>query len=89
MPTFPRRLLPPLLRAVIARLDGGKNQKTASFVTQEIHQNFERPQYNWHKGNVAPVNNTPWPRFTPGERAPGTDCPEGWVGPTAGLDAEA
>jgi hypothetical protein len=28
------------------------------------------------------------PRFTPGERAPGTHCTGGWVGPTAGLDAE-
>jgi hypothetical protein len=27
-------------------------------------------------------------RFTPGERAPGTHCTGGWVGPRAGLDAE-
>jgi hypothetical protein len=26
--------------------------------------------------------------FTPGERAPGTHCIGGWVGPRAGLDAE-
>jgi hypothetical protein len=28
------------------------------------------------------------PRFTPGQRAPGTHCTGGWVGPRAGLDAE-
>jgi hypothetical protein len=28
------------------------------------------------------------PRFTPGERAPGTHSTGGWVGPRAGLDAE-
>jgi hypothetical protein len=32
---------------------------------------------------------TPWPRFTPGERPPGTHWTGGWVGPGAGLDAEA
>jgi hypothetical protein len=31
----------------------------------------------------------PWPRFTPGERTPGTQCTGGWVGPRAGLDTEA
>jgi hypothetical protein len=30
----------------------------------------------------------PWPCFTPGERTPGTHW-IGWVGPRAGLDAEA
>jgi hypothetical protein len=34
------------------------------------------------------VSITPRPRFTPGERAPGTHCTGGWVGPRAGLDAE-
>jgi hypothetical protein len=28
------------------------------------------------------------PRFTPGERTPGTHCTGGWVGPRAGLDTE-
>jgi hypothetical protein len=28
------------------------------------------------------------PRFTPGERTPGTHCTGGWVGPRAGLDSE-
>jgi hypothetical protein len=32
---------------------------------------------------------TPRPRFTPGERTPGTHCTGGWVGPRAGLDAGA
>jgi hypothetical protein len=27
--------------------------------------------------------------FTPAERTPGTHCTGGWVGPRAGLDAEA
>jgi hypothetical protein len=31
----------------------------------------------------------PRPRFTPGERTPGTHWIGGWVGPRAGLDAEA
>jgi hypothetical protein len=31
---------------------------------------------------------TPRPRFTPGERTPGTHCTGGWVGPRAGLDTE-
>jgi hypothetical protein len=35
------------------------------------------------------VSVTPWPRFSPGERTPGTHCTGGWVGPRAGLDAEA
>jgi hypothetical protein len=30
-----------------------------------------------------------WPRFTPGERTPGTHYTGGWVGPRAGLDTEA
>jgi hypothetical protein len=34
------------------------------------------------------VSITPRPRFTPGERAPGTHCMGGWVGPRSGLDAE-
>jgi hypothetical protein len=35
------------------------------------------------------VSVTPRPRFTPGERTPGTHCTGGWVGPRAGLDKEA
>jgi hypothetical protein len=35
------------------------------------------------------VSVTPRPRFTPGERTPGTHCTGGWVGPRAGLDTEA
>jgi hypothetical protein len=35
------------------------------------------------------VSITPRPRFAPGERTPGTHCIGGWVGPRAGLDAEA
>jgi hypothetical protein len=35
------------------------------------------------------VSVTPWPRFSPGERIPGTYCTGGWVGPRAGLDTEA
>jgi hypothetical protein len=31
----------------------------------------------------------PWPRFSPGERTPGTHCTGAWVGPRAGLDTEA
>jgi hypothetical protein len=34
------------------------------------------------------VSITPRPRFTPGERAPGTHCTGGWVGPRDGLHAE-
>jgi hypothetical protein len=34
------------------------------------------------------VSITPWPRFTPGERAPGTHCTGSWVGPRASLDAK-
>jgi hypothetical protein len=34
------------------------------------------------------VSITPRPRFTPGQRAPGTHCTGGCVGPSAGLDAE-
>jgi hypothetical protein len=34
------------------------------------------------------VSITPRPRFTPGQRAPGTHCIGGWVGPRAGLDPE-
>jgi hypothetical protein len=34
------------------------------------------------------VSITPRPRFTPGERAPGTHWTGGWVGPRGGLDAE-
>jgi hypothetical protein len=35
------------------------------------------------------VSITPRPPFTPRERIPGTHCTGGWVGPTAGMDAEA
>jgi hypothetical protein len=35
------------------------------------------------------VSITPRPRFAPGERTPGTHWIGGWVGPRAGLDAEA
>jgi hypothetical protein len=35
------------------------------------------------------VSVTPWPRFTPGERTPGTHWIGGSVGPRAGLDAGA
>jgi hypothetical protein len=35
------------------------------------------------------VSITPRPRFTPGERTPGTDFTGGWVGLKAGLDTEA
>jgi hypothetical protein len=35
------------------------------------------------------VSVTPRPRFSPGERIPGTHCTRGWVGPRVGLDAEA
>jgi hypothetical protein len=35
------------------------------------------------------VSVTPWPRFTPGERTPGTHWIGGWVGPRAGLNAGA
>jgi hypothetical protein len=34
------------------------------------------------------VNVTPWPRFTPRERTPGTHWTGGWVGSGAGLDSE-
>jgi hypothetical protein len=34
------------------------------------------------------VRVTPRPRFTPGERTPGTHCTGGCVGPRAGLDTE-
>jgi hypothetical protein len=37
-------------------------------------------------GSVLSI--TPRPPFTPGERAPGTHCIGGWVGPRAGLGAE-
>jgi hypothetical protein len=35
------------------------------------------------------VSVTPWPRFRPWERTPGTHCTGGWVGPRAVLDIEA
>jgi hypothetical protein len=35
------------------------------------------------------VSVMPWLHFTPGERTPGTHCTGGWVGPRAGLNAEA
>jgi hypothetical protein len=35
------------------------------------------------------VSVTPQPRFTPGERTPGTHWTGGWMGPRAGLDTEA
>jgi hypothetical protein len=34
------------------------------------------------------VSVTPRPRFTPGERTPGTHWTGGWVGPRTGLDTE-
>jgi hypothetical protein len=52
------------------------------------------------RGGIAPTHSrprhkmgwvvsiTPRPRFTPGERTPGTHCTGGWVGPRAGLDTE-
>jgi hypothetical protein len=38
-------------------------------------------------GEVVSV--TPRPRFSPGERTPGTHCTRAWMGPRADLDAEA
>jgi hypothetical protein len=35
------------------------------------------------------VSVTPRPRFSPGERTPGTHYTGGWVGPRAGLDTGA
>jgi hypothetical protein len=35
------------------------------------------------------VSVTPRPRFSPGERTPGTHCTGGWVGPRSGLDTKA
>jgi hypothetical protein len=35
------------------------------------------------------VSVMPRPRFSPGERTPGTHCTGGWVDPRAGLDTEA
>jgi hypothetical protein len=35
------------------------------------------------------VSITPWPRFTSGERSPGTHWAGGWVGSRAGPDTEA
>jgi hypothetical protein len=68
------------------------------------HNPENRQPYLSRKGKVVPlrpiaaylgdrkhsivVSITLRPRFTPGERAPGTHCTGGWVGPTAGLDAE-
>jgi hypothetical protein len=52
----------------------------------------------WGRGGTAPTHSRPRhymgvsgqrPRFTPGERTPGTHCTGGWVGPRAGLDTEA
>jgi hypothetical protein len=34
------------------------------------------------------VSVTPRPRFTPGERTPGTHCTGRWVGPRTGLDTD-
>jgi hypothetical protein len=39
--------------------------------------------------SIAPTHSQPRPRFSPGERTPGTHCTGGWVGPRAGLDTEA
>jgi hypothetical protein len=33
------------------------------------------------------VSVTPWPRFSPGERTPGTHCTGGWVGPRLQTDS--
>jgi hypothetical protein len=43
-----------------------------------------RPRHK--RGWVVSV--TPWPRFSPGKRTPGTHYTGGWVGPRAGLDTE-
>jgi hypothetical protein len=39
--------------------------------------------------DVGVVSVMPWPRFTPGEKTPGTHWIGGWVSPTADLDREA
>jgi hypothetical protein len=48
------------------------------------------------RGGIAPTHShprwvsvTPRPRFTPGDRTPGTHWTGGWVGPRAGLDTPA
>jgi hypothetical protein len=48
------------------------------------------------RGDIAPtyshprwVSDTPRPRFTPGDRTPGTHWTGDWVGPRAGLDTPA
>jgi hypothetical protein len=43
-------------------------------------------RYSSRRGWVVSI--TPRPRFTPGQRAPGTHCTGGWVGPRAGLNAQ-
>jgi hypothetical protein len=50
-----------------------------------IAPTYSRPRH--YMGCVVSV--TPRPRYSPGERAPGTHYTGGWVGPKAGLDTEA
>jgi hypothetical protein len=57
----------------------------ANGVRGGIVPTHSQPRHRW--GWVVSV--TPKPRFTPGERTSGTHCTGGWVGPRAGLDAEA
>jgi hypothetical protein len=47
------------------------------------------PTHSRPRHYMGVVSITPRPRFTPGERTPGTHCTGGWVGPRAGLDADA
>jgi hypothetical protein len=44
--------------------------------------------YSFLTSALEVVSVMPWPRFSPGERIPGTHCTGGWVGPRAGLDTE-
>jgi hypothetical protein len=58
------------------------------------------PQMPVGRGCIAPIHSrpthymgvsgiTPRPRFSPGERTPGTHWTGGWAGPRAGLNTEA
>jgi hypothetical protein len=48
------------------------------------------PTHSWPRHYIGwVVSVTPRPRFTPGERTPGTHCTGGWAGPRAGLDTKA